>query len=161
MFDLAIYETGDGGDYNFNGTDLDVVNGSENMPYLAMFGGNVEESTVNNIVQEQSFDYWGNTLLMNANQPIQFNSIVERTLKNVPLTSAGRALIQNAIYTDLQFLSAQGVSIQVTVAITATDRIDVQLILTYPTMVNVKILNFKKSSETGDFYLFDFNDDFY
>jgi hypothetical protein len=60
MFDLAIIETGDGGDYQLKGNDLAVVNGSENMPYIAMFGGNIE-ATLNNIVQDQSLDYWGNT----------------------------------------------------------------------------------------------------
>lgn len=160
MFDLAIFETGAGGDYMFNGNDLEVVNGTENMPYLAMFGGNVEASTQNNVVEEQSQDYWGNTLLMNANQPIQFNSIVERTLKNTPLTSAGRAIIENAIISDLQFIVDMGIPITVQVRIVATDRIDVTLTITYPSKVNVKVLNFRKHAVSGDFYLFDFNDDF-
>ena len=57
MFDLALFETGNGGDYNFTGKDLAVVNGTENMPYIAMFGGNIEASTQNNIGEEQSIDY--------------------------------------------------------------------------------------------------------
>lgn len=161
MFDLAIVESGNGGDYQLMGNDLAVVFGTENMPYLAMFGGNVEASTENNIVQDQSLDYWGNTLLMNANQPIQFNSTVERTLKNTPLTSAGRAVIENAIKADLKFIVDMGIPISVKVSIPATDRIDVELTITLPRKTKVTIINFRKRTENGDFYLFDFNDDFF
>jgi hypothetical protein len=161
MFDLALLESGNGGDYQLKGNDLAVVNGTENMPYIAMFGGNIEQSTENNVVLEQSFDYWGNTLLMNANQPIQFNSTVERTLKNIALTSAGRAVIENAIIADLQFIVNMGIPISVSVSIPATDRIEVELTITLPTKTKVTILNFRKRAENGDFYLFDFNDDFF
>ena len=161
MFDLAIFETGDGGDYLLNGSDLAIVNGIENMPYIGMFGGNIEQSTVNNKSSDVNLDYWGNSLLMNANQPIQFNSTVERTLRDSPLTSAGRAVIENSIKADLKFLQALGIPVEVSVAIIATDRIDVTLTITYPTKVNVKILNFKKNLTNGYFYLFDFSDDFY
>jgi hypothetical protein len=37
--------------------------GIENMPYLGMFGGNIEESTVNKVEKLQSFDWWGNNLI--------------------------------------------------------------------------------------------------
>jgi hypothetical protein len=72
--DLAIIETGNGGDLQLVGNDLAMVNGIENMPYLGMFGGNIEESTVNKVEKLQSFDWWGNNLLMPGNQSIQFNS---------------------------------------------------------------------------------------
>lgn len=157
MFDLAIIETGSGGDYVFANHDLQVVNNGENYGYLGMFGGNIEESTVNNQVSEFSQDYWGNTLLMNAKQSIQFNSTVERTLRNTPLTSKGRSTIENAIINDLQFIVDMGIPVSVSVSIVSTDRIDVELTITYPTQVKVIIMNFKKSIEGGDFFLADFN----
>jgi hypothetical protein len=98
---------------------------------------------------------------MNANQAIQFNSTVERTLKNTALTSAGRAVIENAIIADLQFIVNMGIGIKVSVSIPATDRIDVSLTITLPTRTKVTIINFRKRSDNGDFYLFDFSDDFF
>ncbi len=161
MFDLAITETGSGGDYVLKKSDLVVVNSGENFGYLGMFGGNIEQSTINNQVNEFSEDYWGNTLLMNANQSIQFNSTVERTLRNTPLTSRGRAIIENAIKTDLQYIVDMGIPVTVKVTIVATDRIDVDLRIEYPTQIRVIVMKFKKQAEDGDFFLFDFNDDFY
>ncbi len=160
-FDLAVIEAnGNGGDLQLVGNDLALVFGVENMPYLGMFGGNVEESTVNNVVRLQSFDWWGNNLLMPNNQSIQFNSVVERTLNNTPLTSAGRVIIENAIKTDLAFLSPLA-TITVTVTIVATDRINVGLsVLQNDNSTRVTIINFRKQ-ENGDWYIFDFNDDFY
>ena len=64
MFDLAVIENGNGGDIQVFGNDLAIVNGIENMPYLGMFGGNLEQSTVDNEVTEFSLDWWGNDLLM-------------------------------------------------------------------------------------------------
>lgn len=161
MFDLAIVETGSGGDYVFRNHDLQVVNSGENYGYLGMFGGNIEESTVNNQVNEFSKDYWGNTLLMNSNQPIQFNSTVERTLKNTSLTSKGRSVIENAIIEDLKFIVDMGIPVSVSVSIVSTDRIDVELKISYPEQIKVIIMNFKKSAENGDFFLEDFNTDFF
>jgi phage gp46-like protein len=159
--DFAIIETLNGGDLVLKGNDLVVVDGIQNMPYLAMFGGNVEQSTKNKITEEQSFDWWGNNLLMPSNQSIQFNSITEKVINTTALTSSGRVTIENAIKDDLKFLSDFGAEVSVTVSITATDRIDVNIKITQPAGGSrIIIINFKKKSD-GDFYIFDFNDDFY
>ncbi len=83
MFDLAIIETGNGGDLVINGNDIGIVTDIGNMPYLAMFGGN-KESTINQSTTlsqgAQSFDWWGNNLLMPSNQSQQFNSLLENII---------------------------------------------------------------------------------
>lgn len=159
--DFALLETGNGGDLLLQGSDLVVVEGIQNMPYLAMFGGNIEQDTKNKVTEEQSFDWWGNNLLMPNNQSIQFNSITERVINNTPLTSQGRVTIENAIKTDLKFLQDLGAEVSVSVSITATDRIDVNIKINQPAGGSrIIIINFKKKSD-GDFYIFDFNDDFY
>ena len=161
-FDLAIVETGNGGDLQLIGNDLAVVNGIENMPYLAMFGGGKYITPSNNTglpQTAQSFDWWGNNLLMPSDQAAQFNSTVEEVLNTTPINSAGRVIIQNAIIDDLQFLSPTA-KIGVTVSITAPDRIDVEIILTQT--VNKQqtvVMSFKKAA-TGDWVIFDFNNDF-
>lgn len=160
-FDLAVIESdGNGGDLQMVGNDLAVVRGIENMPYLGMFGGNVEQVTKNKVDEVESFDWWGNNLLMPANQSIQFNSITEKALNSTPLTSSGRVIIENAIKKDLQFL-ADSATIEVTVTIVSTDRINVKIKIAQKTgSEKVTIINFKKSAN-GDFFLLDFNNDFF
>lgn len=102
--DLKLIETFSGGDLVQNSTDLELISGFGNMIYLALFGGNVEQSTpTRRIASEQYFDFWGNSLFANNNQSIQFNSETERTLRNVALNSQGRILIIEAIKKDLSF----------------------------------------------------------
>lgn len=162
MFDLAVVETGNGGDLQLSGNDLAQVFGIENMPYLAMFGGNPGFVTDNQVTQEQSFDFWGNNLLMNSNQSIQFNSLTENLLNIIALNSAGRVQIENAIKADLDFMSSFAV-ISVTVTIVATDRINVQLTIKQnDSSISITIINFKKvSTPGGDFWVLDFNNDFF
>ena len=103
--DLKLIETGSGGDVIFNGADLEVINGIQNMPYLAMYGGNIKQNTKEFLPNEQHFDFWGNNLLMLKNSDIQFNSDIERLLSNVALTSSTRLEIEETIKSDLSFMS--------------------------------------------------------
>lgn len=101
--DLELIETGNGGDIIKNRKDVSVIFGFENSPYLSMFGGNVLQSTQpERLVSEQSYDFWGNNLLMFGDDSIQFNSLTERALLETPLNSAGRVLIEEAVKKDLQ-----------------------------------------------------------
>lgn len=159
MFDLSVIETLNGGDVQQVGNDLAVVYSIENMIYLGMFGGNVEASTDNASVQIESFDYWGNTLLMFNNPSQQFNSLTERTINTTPLTSSGRVLIENAIKKDLEFFKDLGGTVTVNVEIVATDKIKVRIRVELNNQQQITIINFRKSLD-GDFFILDFNDDF-
>lgn len=162
MFDAALIETGSGGDVQIIGNDLAIIYGIENQPYLAMFGGNIEADTISNVVQEQSFDYWANTLLMPNNQTTQFNSKLERALLKTALTSSGRIKIVNAVTQDLQYIKdSLGDNININVQIVDDNRIQVTLKITVQNGTRVIIINYRKQAADGDFYLFDFNDDFY
>lgn len=130
--DCAIIENGNGGDLVKNPKDLLLFFGFENMVYLAMFGGNVEQSTPSKrLVAQQDFAWWGNNLLMTNDASIQLNSATERALNTVPLTSSGRVQIDNFIKTDLQFME-EFVNLTVETAITATDRLEISLRLQKP-----------------------------
>lgn len=134
MGDVRIIEAGDGGDVVLiqQKGDLEIINGFQNMPYLGMFGGNVEESTpIERVVDEQANDWWGNRLLMNQNQTIQFNSLLERTLKNVALTPSGRNQIINAVQSDLSFMDEFS-TYEVEVAIVSTNRIEILIKIQEP-----------------------------
>jgi hypothetical protein len=157
--DLAVIETGNGGDIQIVGNDLGLVFGIENMPYLAMFGGNPGYPTKSKIEDEQSFDFWGNDLIFKNNPSAQFNSLLEKKLQTVALTSAGRIQIEDIIRKDLAFLSSVA-EITVVATIISDDHLNIAISIKQGTRTNIKIINFKKQDD-GDFRLSDFNDDFY
>jgi len=117
MADLLIYETGNGGDLKLRGNDLAMVDGVENMPYLACFGGNVEGN------------WWGNELLMPNRPDRHFVSETERTLNSVALNSAGRVKIEQAVLNDLAFLkkAMPGTSISVSASIAGVDKVVIKV----------------------------------
>lgn len=153
-WDVAIVETGNGGDLTVNGNDLAVFSNDENELYLRMFGGNIEADTKTlRTAGVEDLSYWGNDLLFGNNPEIQFNSLTERTLNNTELTSQGRAIIENAIKKDLKSLNAT-----VTVQIVSTDKIKVTLKMILPDgSEKIKSFSFVKNPATGDFDLNDFD----
>ena len=131
--DLSIYETGGGGDLVLQGNDLESTNSLFNMPYLALFGGNVDSSTpTTRPVNEQAFDYWGNSLLMPNNIEIQYNSLTEKALNETSLNSSGRIKIEQAVKKDLAFMS-DFADITVLVSITGIDRVKITINVQEPT----------------------------
>jgi len=156
-FDVAISETNNGGDLILLTNDLAVVNNIENCIYLALFGGNLEASTISE-QSNNNLDWWGNALFLRNEIDNQFNSETERTLNSTPLTSSGRVIIENAIKTDLSFLDI----IKIDVQITATDRLEVELEIAANIDSNIKIFfAIQYYSATGDFNILDFNSDFF
>lgn len=129
--DVEIIETGNSGDIVKRGNDLGVVYSFENMPYLAMFGGNVEESTPTQRIESSfNFDYWGNSFY--PQEPsLQFNSLTENALKNTPLTSSGRLLIEDAIKADLAFMRPFA-TVTVSTEIIATDNLKIAIKIVKP-----------------------------
>lgn len=125
--DLEVIESGNGGELVKTTKDLSVIDGLESMPYLALFGGNVKESTPSRRnPNQQAFDYWGNTLLMSNDPGIQFNSETERTLLSVALNSSGRQRIVDAIKKDLAFMK-DFAKFEVSVTIIGVDKIAIAL----------------------------------
>ena len=130
--DLELIENGDGGDLVKNSNDLSVIYGFENEVYIALFGGNVASDTPqkrNPLDQDMSF--WGNNLLHPNDKSIQYNSRTERALNTIPLTSSGRALIEQAVRDDLSYLSAIG-SVNVSISITGADRLEIDVTIQQP-----------------------------
>lgn len=153
QWDIALVESGSGGDFTMLGNDLAVTESISNDIYIRMFGGNVEADTQNpRQTTDQDLSYWGNTFIADPIQ--QFNSLTERTLKSTPLTSYGRVIIENAIKKDLATLP--GVT-TITVRIVSTDRINVALRIVMPNNEN-KVVTFALvvNAQTGDFDMNDF-----
>lgn len=159
-FDIALFENNNGGDILVKGNDLVKYFENEGQVYLALFGGNVEESTAPvNIPGKERFDYWGNYYLSVDNQ---FNSKTERTLNTSALSSQGRAAIQSAIEYDLMYMKTFS-NITVSVALEGVNRIRISIITAYFTgRKTLTTAVYVANSSTGDFYLQDFSiQDFY
>jgi len=130
-FDVRLYEVGSGGDFQIQGNDFIGCFSFENFPYLAMFGGNPLSITSEKTEGEESFDYWGNTLLFENNPEVQFNSRTERTLQSVALNSTGRKLIEEAVNADLEFMQAFA-EVSVSVTIPLIDKVVIDILLKEP-----------------------------
>ena len=122
--DIGLYEGYNGGDISIQNGDIYTTQAIWTQIYLALFGGNVEQSTSDNIQEgSQRFDFWGNTFLQNDPDE-QLNSITERTLDEVTLNSAGRLTIQRAVEDDLRFLSKLA-TISVTVNLIGINKVEI------------------------------------
>lgn len=140
--DLQLVENNNGGDLVLKTKDLSVIYGFENMPYLNMFGGNVEESTPPRRKQaEQAFDFWGNTLLFAQDSKIQMNSETERTLKNTPITSFGLKIIEQSVQKDLESMRAF-CKIGFSVSMTAVNQVTIAVKIIKPDNLNQSIYVF-------------------
>jgi len=129
--DLKLIETGSGGDIVFNGSDIEVIGGFQNMRYLGMYGGNIQQNTKEYLPNEQRFDHWGNNLLMLKNENIQFNSDLERLLLDVALTSSSRIEIEETIKSDLSFMD-DFATLEVSASILSSDRLQIYIKITQP-----------------------------
>lgn len=107
--DILIYETGNGGDFLPTANGFATVNGYENAPYLAMFGGDSS--------------WWGNYIALNP-----YMSQTETALRSVAMNSAGRIAIQNAVKADLSFLdNIDGTTYSFDVVFAGPSRIDISV----------------------------------
>ncbi len=124
--DLKIIETGDGGDAVLTGNDFEMIDGFQNMPYIGMFGGNPGHPTKEFLENEQRFDYWANSLVYQNEGNIQFNSLTEKLLSEISLTSASRLKIQETVKKDLKFMNDFSV-IDVSVSIVGVDKVSIYI----------------------------------
>lgn len=138
MADLAIYETGSGGDLSLKGNDLAIAEGLLNMPYLGWFGGNPAASTTGNeLPNEQRFDWWGNALLFPNDREVQLNSLLENALNTNAFDSNGLRIIEEAAKEDLKFLT-NFADIEVEVFIATVDKIEISLKVNEPSNLENK-----------------------
>lgn len=160
-FDLAVGErAGNGGDIAMLTSDLAVVYGNENQVYLALFGGNVEQTT-NEVVpgNGQRFDYWANTLLFANNTKLQYNSLTEKTLNTVPLNSIGRTKIEAAVKNDLKYLVADGATVNVSVRIIDVNKVEITIETIYTRGNNrLTVITFGRQNTMYDFSPLDFDE---
>lgn len=130
MTDLTIRESLNGGDLVIESNDLQLTDELTNQVYLALFGGNVEQSTdeVNLDIANERFDFWGNELFHQDEPDFQFNSEFERTLNRVALNTQGLQELEQVAEQDLSFLNEFGtVTVSISVISHNRIRIDVKI----------------------------------
>lgn len=168
--DIALLETGNGGDCQIVGNDLAMQGSWGNMVYLAMFGGNKGYVTKARVPNQEVKDWWGNGLLFTNDSSLQFNSLTEWTLENVALSSEGRLQIESAVKQDLEFMKAFS---ELTISVTLYDVDKVKIFIRVDKKENVSTIYSDQLNELifiwdatnkiiGDFSILDFDpEDFY
>jgi len=127
--DINLFEGGSGGEMRILNSDLLMAETIYQTIYLALYGGNVEQSTTSEETDlEGNFDYWGNQLFYSNNPDKWFNSQTERTLSTVSLNGEGRKLIEDAVNADLQFLN-NVVNFEVEVSISSNNRAEIAIFI--------------------------------
>ena len=127
--DINLFEGGPGGEMRILNSDLLMAETIYQTIYLALYGGNVEQSTTSEETDlEENFDYWGNQLFYSNNPDKWFNSQTERVLSTVALNGEGRRLIEDAVNADLQFLN-NVVNFEVEVSISSNNRAEIAIFI--------------------------------
>ena len=132
IVDLRLIETNDGGDCVLLANDVQLISGFQNMPYICLFGGNVEQSTIGpHVIGQDSNDFWGNFLLHPTEQPLWFNSKTEKMLRDTALNSAGRQQIEEQVKNDLKFMNTFA-NVSVSVSLISVDKLRIYISLIEP-----------------------------
>ena len=127
--DIGIYENGSGGDLNLKNEDIEAISGLTNQAYLALFGGNKEQNTTENLDElEQRKDWWGNFYLKAESQ---FNSNFQRALRTIALNSGGLIKLEDAAKEDLKYLQEYA-NVTVTSRIIGVDKYELSVFLEEP-----------------------------
>jgi hypothetical protein len=149
--DILLIERGNGGDFVLDTVKNDIVTitGFQNMVYLALFGGNVDQSTKQYNAGEQRFDWWGNSTLFNRSKSSQMNSSTERILLNTALTTQGRLIIEQAVKSDLSFMRDIA-DVTVSVTFPLVDRVEIKVKLDKPQSEENSELTFLWSSTLNE-----------
>lgn len=130
--DILLYLIGDGGEITVDGDDIGLIEVLYNQVLLALFGGNVEASTLGNELPGQiREDWWGNSLLFPNDPGSQFNSLTEKALNEEVLNSIGRTNIGRAVDTDLVYLKTIA-NISTNVVILSTNKVQIAVTLSQP-----------------------------
>ena len=122
--DISIYESGDGGDINLINDDIELSHTLFNQVYLALFGGNIQQSTGEQDTNlEERLDWWGNILMQKDSQ---FNSLTERQLLTTVVNGNSLQNLESVVERDLEFL-AEYANVNVDVEMEDYNRISINI----------------------------------
>lgn len=140
--DIHLFESGSGGEMVISNQDLLLSETLFQSIYLALFSGNIEANTTGNeSLGDERFDWWGNSLIFPNRKTKQLNSNTERVLNNTALNSRGRVLIESAISSDLRTLNGIA-NITVNVSIISSDKAQISIFLNQSQNNSERLLQF-------------------
>lgn len=149
--DIGLYETLNGGDISIQDNDIFTSVSLWNQIYIALFGGNVEQSTTDNLDGLERSDFWGNSFIDDVDE--QYNSETERILNNVSINSSGIQKIQQSVENDLGFLRKLA-EVEVDVTIPRIDSVYIFISIQEPDNVEKEVYRIlwdgTRSSVIGD-----------
>lgn len=138
MADVKIIESGSGGDLVLKGNDFELIEGLQNMPYIAMFGGNKEQSTKEFLPAEERLDYWANELFMLQEPEQQYNSTLEKLLENISINSSSLLQIEDSVKKDLSFMSGFA-EVECEAFAESVDRVRIEIKITKPDSIETPL----------------------
>jgi len=134
--DIMMYENGSGGELSLKNDDLESINGLTNQVYLALFGGNIQQSTSENLESlDIREDYWGNEYL---EEELQYNSLFEKTIRTVTLNTNGLSILKDAAEQDLNYLKKYA-DISMEISIKKLNFVELIVTLIEPDDISTKI----------------------
>jgi len=129
--DKLIFEDGNGGAVNIASNDYTMTRSIYTMIYVALFGGNVAQSSSNETeAGELINDWWGNN--KNADPSSWINSETERSLRGVDTTQKTAIRIKKAVLKDIEKYKYLG---------------EQEVLISFPTLNHVKITVIIKEPE--------------
>lgn len=121
--DINLHESGNGGEMSIVANDLLIGETLFQQVYLALFGGNIEAVTRGDeVIGQERFDYWANSLFFADNQTRQWNSETEKFITNMPFTTSNRLKLIEYAKIDLSYLNTL-VNYSVDVAFESSNRV--------------------------------------
>jgi phage gp46-like protein len=124
--DFLFFETGDGGDMNYQNGDVKLDKSLFSSVYLAHFGGNRDVIEKNDNTINVNRAWWGNLFTRDKEQ-LKLISNLETALRNTALNSLAPEKLKIAAEKDLNYLVEAGVLNEFQVSITIESQINVKV----------------------------------
>lgn len=125
MTDVRLRQENDGGEITIESGLTEMSDGLETSVFLSLFGGNNDDSGLQGDDPKQ---WWAN---WNENEPAkQYRSQTQNLLRSLPLNTASLQRIEDAVYSDLSWMTESiATRIEVVATIPALNRVRIQLLV--------------------------------
>lgn len=123
--DVRLYSTPNGGEINCVNGMLELGDGLETAVYLSLFGGNDHDSGLEGTKHLQ---WWGNLSEQDPNR--RYRSETQYLLRSIPAVTGNIRRIQDAVTTDLAWMTETGLakSISVSVSMPGVNQVSISIV---------------------------------
>lgn len=120
MTDVLLYQILDDGEVEIEDGVTTLTDGFETALYLALFGGNIDDSAGENT----ELSWWGN---INEDESSQYRSQTQFLLRSIPATSRNIKRINDAVKADLKFMLDENIASDISVSTRIPERNKAQI----------------------------------